>query len=152
EETLDLRVRRERQIALEAHHLCAASGLDADRHDGGLHPVDDIGKSHRALDTPGLGDRGQSWTGRPREEARTPGQHRHPQAAKAGDASKQNETTRREDARFLSGNARSHNGHSIVGAAGPSGTRCTARWATLPYRALSEKLKFGKVGKLQKNY
>src|SRR5262249_58873829 len=82
-----------------------------------------------------------------REKSRTTEQHGH---AQAGDASQQNETTRREDARFLSGNARSHNGHSIVGAAGPSGTRCTARWATLPYRALSEKLKFGKVGKLQK--
>src|SRR5262249_39005414 len=68
EETLDLRVRRGRQIALEAHHLGAASGLDADRHDGGLHLVDDIGKSHRALDTLGIGDRGQSWTGRLREE------------------------------------------------------------------------------------
>src|SRR5262249_23309893 len=149
EETLDLRVRRERQIALEAHHLGAASGLDADRHDGGVHLVDDIGKTPRALGTLGLSDRGQSWTRRPRGKVPTTQQHGH---AKAGDASKQNETTRREDARFLSGNARSHNGHSIVGAAGPSGTRCTARWATLPYRALSEKLKFGKVGKLQKNY
>src|SRR4029077_4764256 len=33
---------------------------------------------------------------------------------------------------------------------GPRGTRCRARWGTLPYRALSEKLNFGKVGKVKK--
>src|SRR5262245_59063823 len=134
-------------MAPEAHHLGATGGLDADRHDCGLHLVDDVGKSHRALDALGISDRAQRWVGRLREKSCAAEQHGH---AKAGDASKQNETTRREDARFLSWNAHSHNGHSIFGAAAPRGTRCTARWATLPYRVLSKKLNFGKVGKLQK--
>src|SRR5262249_11218804 len=85
--------------------------------------------------------------GRLREKSCAAKQHGH---AKAGDAGKQNETTRREDARFLSWNAHSHNGHSIFGAAGPGGTPCTAKRATPPYPALSKKLTFVKLGKLQK--
>src|SRR5262249_61543915 len=104
--------------------------LSAGRRDGGLHVGHDIGKSERAVDPLGVGGRGQSWSGRLREESRAPEQHGH---AKAGVASKQNETTRREEARFLSGNARSHNGRSIVGAAGAGGTRWSASRAKLPY-------------------
>src|SRR5262245_66270408 len=99
-------------MAPEAHHLGATGGLDADRHDCGLHLVDDVGKSHRALDTLGISDRGQRWAGRPREKSCAAKQHGH---AKAGDDSKKNETTRSEDERFLSWNAHSHTGTYIYG-------------------------------------
>src|SRR5262245_21344521 len=47
EEAFD--VWRERRIALEAHHCGAARSLDANRDDSWLHLLDDVGKSHRAL-------------------------------------------------------------------------------------------------------
>jgi hypothetical protein len=95
---------------LEAHHLRTARDLDADGDDGGLHLLDDVGKSHRALDALGVGDRVERGAGL-REDPRTAEQHGHAETSNAGE---QNETTRGEDARFLSGNARSHKGHSIV--------------------------------------
>ncbi len=44
----------EGQIALESHRSRAAIHLDANRDDGGLHLVDDIGESDRPLQALGM--------------------------------------------------------------------------------------------------
>ena len=140
EETLD--VRRKRRIALEAHHLWTARELDANGNDGGLHLLDDIGKSHRALGALGIRDRTERRAGL-EENPRTAEQHGH---AETGNAGEQNETTRGEGARFRSGNARSHEvTPSFCAAGGRAAPREQTRWRSLPYRALSGKLKVGKV-------
>src|SRR5262249_2498218 len=135
EETLHLRVRRERQIALKAHHLGATGGLDADRYDGGLHLFDDVGKTHRGLDALGISDRSQSRACSRREKSRAQQQR----DAEAGGASKPKETTARGEGRFPSGNARSHKCHSIVGAASAGGHPLQSKMgdASLP-RAVEE--------------
>ena len=49
EEALHRRAGRERRVAFKAHHLRATIDLDAHRDHGGLHLLDNVGKTDRAL-------------------------------------------------------------------------------------------------------
>src|SRR4029077_3659139 len=71
EEPLHLRVRRGRRIAVHTHHLRAGVDFDADRNDRGLHLLDDVSKSHRALNALGIGNGAGSRAGRLGNEIRT---------------------------------------------------------------------------------
>ena len=109
-EAFQLGIRRDRRIAVKAHHPGTGIDLDADRNDRGLHLLDQIGEADRALKALGISNVGERWPACHRQNPRTAEQRGHADGADAGE---QNKTARGQDARLRSGSARSHIGLSI---------------------------------------
>ena len=101
EEPLHRRALAERRIAFERHRCGAGIHLDADRDDGRLHLLDDVGKADRPLRGLGIGGAGE------RKVASAAEIRGRPTAAsrRGRDAGQERDPTRTEEAGLLSGSS-----------------------------------------------